>query len=268
MKKFLLILAAMAVVGGQSSFAQTKVLKLSAETSKLNVAQVSEAEGEMQMSRYLFAGYNTLCLPISVSADQLKEQLPGVKLERLGAIRQEGSTLCLYFVDCTNEGVEAGMPYLVYSPQKKYLRVNSNGARRLAADASAVRMNDGQGNQVNFSGSWETRLKEGLYGIPAQQNREVLESVLIRTTAEQAFRPTRCSFNWESQSATAANLEIRHVSTLADATGVKSLNAADALVDVYDLKGNILVKQVKLSDAKASLPAGIYVIGGEKVTIK
>ena len=160
------------------------------------------------------------------------------------------------------------MPYLVYSPQKKYLRVNSNGARRLAADASAVRMNDGQGNQVNFSGSWETRLKEGLYGIPAQQNREVLESVLIRTTAEQAFRPTRCSFNWESQSATAANLEIRHVSTLADATGVKSLNAADALVDVYDLKGNILVKQVKLSDAKASLPAGIYVIGGEKVTIK
>ena len=268
MKKFLLILAAMAVVGGQSSFAQTKVLKLSAETSKLNVAQGGGEEQDVQLSRYLFAGYNTLCLPISVSAEQLKEQLPGIKLERLGAIRQEGSTLCLYFVDCTSEGVEAGMPYLIYSPQKKYLSVKSNGPRRLAADASTVRMTDGNGNQVNFSGSWDTRLKEGLYGIPAQQNREVLESVLIRTTAEQAFRPTRCSFNWESQSSTAANLEIRHVSTLGDVTGVKSLNAADALVDVYDLKGNILVKQVKLSDAKASLPAGIYIIGGEKVTIR
>ena len=257
----------MAVMGGQSTFAQNKVLKLSAETSKLNVAQVSDAEGEVQMSRYLFAGYNTLCLPMSVSAEQLKEQLPGIKLERLGAIRQEGSTLCLYFVDCTNEGVEAGMPYLVFSPQKKYLRVNNNGARRVAADATTIRMADGNGNQIAFGSSWTTRLKEGLYGIPAQQNREVLESVLIRTTADQAFRPTRCSFNWESQSTNASRLEIRHVSTLNDVTALKSLNTADALVDVYDLKGNVLLKQVKLSDAKSSLPAGIYVIGGEKVTI-
>ena len=194
MKKFLLILAAMAVVGGQSSFAQTKVLKLSAETSKLNVAQVSEAEGDVQMSRYLFAGYNTLCLPISVSADQLKEQLPGVKLERLGAIRQEGSTLCLYLVDCTSEGVEAGMPYLVYSPQKKYLRVNSNGARRLAADASAVRMNDGQGNQVNFSGSWETRMDEnGMIRYDGQQiSTEQTEKVQTEFTSVALLGAVSC----------------------------------------------------------------------------
>ena len=269
MKKFLLILAAMAVVGGQSSFAQTKVLKLSAETSKLNVAQVSEAEGDVQMSRYLFAGYNTLCLPISVSADQLKEQLPGVKLERLGAIRQEGSTLCLYFVDCTNEGVEAGMPYLVYSPQKKYLRVNSNGARRLAADASAVRMNDGQGNQVNFSGSWETRLKEGLYGIPAQQDALILESVLIRTEGDKSFLPTRCGFTWDEQMPTATRLEIKHVTSMAGTqTSIEKLQAEDAVVDVYNVAGQIVKKSVRVNAAMQSLPAGIYVIGGEKVAVK
>ena len=41
-----------------------------------------------------------------------------------------------------------------------------------------------------------------------------------------------------------------------------------AIVDVYDLSGIVLLKQVKLAEAKTLLPAGVYIIGGEKVTFK
>ena len=268
MKHFVLILAAMAVMGSQSALAQKKVVNLSAETSTMNVSLMANTDQTVQLSRYLYAGYNTLCMPMSLSGDQMAQAVPGIKIERLATIRQEGSTLCLYFVDCTSEGVQAGMPYLIFSPTSKYLRVKNTDAVNFSTDISTVRMADGEGNEVTFGSSWSMRRQEGLYGIPAKQNVEVLESVLMRTTADQAFRPTCCGFDWESQSATATALEIKHVSSLSEVTGVKSLTAGGALTDVYDLKGHLVRKQVKAGDAKSTLPAGVYIIGGEKVTVK
>lgn len=268
MKHFVLILAAMAVMGSQNSLAQKKVVNLSAETTSMNVKLVENADQTVQVSRYLFAGYNTLCMPMTLNGDQMAEAVPGIRIERLATIRQEGSTLCLYFVDCTNEGIQAGMPYLIFSPTAKYLRVKNTDATDFSTDINTVRMTDNNGNEVTFSSSWDMRRVDGLYGIPAKQNVEVLESVLLRTTAEQSFRPTCCGFSWESQSATATSLEIKHVGSLSEITGIKVQKASNALTDVYDLKGHLVRKQVKAANAKANLPAGIYIIGGEKVTVK
>ena len=102
-----------------------------------------------------------------------------------------------------------------------------------------------------------------------KQDVKVLESILIRTTEGQAFRPTRCGFNWENQSATATNLEIKHVGSLSEVTGLQTVaKAAASTVDVYDLKGHLVRKQADAGSVKATLPAGIYIIGGEKVTVK
>ena len=75
-------------------------------------------------------------------------------MERLAAIGQEGNTLCLYFVDCTADGIQAGMPYLVFSPEKQYLRAKNTEAVALDNELVTLRMNDGQGNQVAFGSSW------------------------------------------------------------------------------------------------------------------
>ena len=268
MKHFVLILTAMAVMGSQSALAQKKVMNLSAETTTMNVSAVANTDQTVQISRYLFAGYNTLCLPMSLSGAQLEQAVPGIKVERLAAIREEGSTLCLYFVDCTSEGVEAGMPYLIFSPTTKYMRVKNTDASGFSTDPATIRMADGEGNQITFSSSWNTRKKDGLSGIPAKQNVPVLESVLVRTTADLAFHPTRCGFNWESQSSTATSLEIKHVSNLSEVTALKSASIEGAPVNVYDLKGNIVKRNVKAGDAKSALPTGVYIIGGEKVTVR
>ena len=160
------------------------------------------------------------------------------------------------------------MPYLIYTPNARYMQVSTANAARTTTDATVVRMADGAGNQLSFGSSWTARTKEGLYGIPAKQDVKVLESILVRTSGDQRFLPTRCGFNWESQAATATSLEIRHIGSLSEVTAIGSVASNDAAVDVYDLKGNLLLKQVPAVQAKSQLPAGVYVIGGQKVTVK
>lgn len=257
MKRFVLMMTMAAVAASQGVFAQNRVKNLYTEAQTLKVEQVMNTEQTVQVNRYLFAGYNTLCLPMSMSAEQLAGAAQGLKVERMAAIRQEGSTLCLYFVDCTAEGIEAGVPYLVFSPVKQYLRAKNTEADKVDEELVTIRMNDSQGNQVSFASSWELRNKDGLYGIPAKQNVEILESVLVRTTADLSILPTRCGFNWESQSPAADKLEICHASG-AEITGIRDalrLNNNEEIKNnnTYDLNGqrvNASAKGVVIQNGK------------------
>jgi hypothetical protein len=92
--------------------------------------------------------------------------------------------------------------------------------------------------------------------------------VLVRTEADKTFLPTRCGFTWDKQ-VNATDLQIKHVSSMAEVTSIRTLGKkANNVINVYDLKGNLVKKQVKKGDALNSLPTGIYVVDGEKVTVK
>lgn len=267
MKKFVLGLMASAMMCVPAT-AQNNVKNIYAHSATLNVETILKAEQPVQLSRYLFAGYNTLCLPMSLSAEQLASAAKDVQIEKLAAIRQEGSTLYLYFLDCTAEGLEAGVPYLIYSPTEQYIRAKNSDAASVSAELKTIRMSDEKGNTVSFNSNWKSMLVDGRYGIPAQQDVYPLQSVLIRTSGDKAFLPTRCGFNWEQQSATATKLEIKHMTSLSEVTGINALQSDDTVVNVYDLKGNLVQQQTTRGEAKKSLPRGIYVIGGEKVAVK
>ena len=256
MKQLLLTMAAAALMCSQSATAQNRVKNISADTQTLKVEQVMNREQPVQLSRYFMAGYNTLCLPMSLNSQQIETAAEGLRVERLEAIRQEGNTLSLYFVDCTNEGIEAGMPYLIFSPKAQSMRIMNKDAVVLRDDIKVVRMNDNEGNQVSFSSSWTSRTKEGLYGIPAQQNVAILESILIKTTAKHSILPTRCGFSWDHQAATATTLEIKHVSA-SEATAIRTTMTNDNVGgDVYNLSGYHLTPSAK---------KGLYIQNGKKV---
>jgi len=233
-----------------SAFAQGQVKNVYASTQKLNVEQLQNTEKATQLNRYLFAGYNTLCVPMSLTAEQLGD----VKVERFAGIRQEGNVLNLYFVECTSEGIQAGVPYLVYSPKAQYLRMKNSEALRVNSELKAVRMNDGKGNTVTFSSNWETVKKDGLYGIPAQQNVTPLESVLIRTQADKAFLPTRCGFSWDEQASSASELCIVHA-TQAELTAIKNVSVQNTSGNAYDLSGRKVTtaKGLRIQDGKKVL---------------
>lgn len=268
MKQFTLILMAATALCTQT-FAQNRVKNIYTSSTTFNVSALQDADTPAQLNRTLFAGYNSICLPMTLSAEELQNAAPGVQLERLASIKQENGTLYMYFIDCTKEGLEAGVPYLIFSPKVQSLRAKTENATCINTELKDVTMNDGQGNKVTFSGSWDFVKEEGRYGIPAQQDTYVLESVLVRTDGEKMFLPTRCGFTWDSQSTTAYNLEIKHVTSLSGIeTSIDKLQADGAKVDVYNAQGMVVLKQADINSALSTLPAGIYVIGGQKVAVK
>jgi len=255
MKQYVLTMIVAALMGSQNVLAQNRVKNLYTEAQTLKVEQVLNTDQTVQVNRYLFAGYNTLCLPMSLDANQLEGAAAGVKVERLAAIRQTGNVLQLLFVDCTAEGIEAGVPYLIYSPKAQYLRAKNTEANGFDTEAKTVRMTDDNGNQVAFGSSWNLRTKDGLYGIPAKQDKAILESVLTRTNGEQSFLPTRCGFSWEQQSATAGKMEIKHVG-LGEVTAIRSaVSGQQSDGNVYDLNGRQVSGNGK----------GLYIQNGKKV---
>ncbi|MBO7100293.1 MAG: T9SS type A sorting domain-containing protein [Bacteroidaceae bacterium] len=267
MKHFTLALVAMAAFCSQS-FAQTKVKNLYTSGTTLNVSLLNNEEQPVQINRTLFAGYNSICLPMSLSAEQLQTAAKGVQVERLISIGQEGAILNLYFLDCTNEGIEAGVPYLIYSPTIQTLRANSTDAGAVSTDLKFVTKTDGTGNQITFGSSWESIQVEGRYGIPALQETDELQSILICTNGDKTFLPTRCGFTWDAKSATAQALEIKHITDVAgEETCIKDLQSLDAEVDIYNVQGAMVQSKANINKAMKTLPNGIYVIKGMKVAI-
>jgi hypothetical protein len=252
--KQLVLAMMMATAVCTTAFAQNKVKNVYASSTKLNIEMLQNSDQTVQLNRYFFAGYNTLCLPMTVSAEQLGD----IKLERFSGIQQEGDVLNLYFVECTNDGIQAGVPYLVYSPKSQYLRIKNSDAMMIDSQLTPIHMSDGKGNVVTFGSSWEISDKAGRYGIPAQQKVTPLEAVLIKTTAEQKFLPTRCGFTWDMQNATAKELRIVHLSA-SEVTAIKSVTSkTNADENRYDLNGRKVSQNAK----------GLLIQNGKKTMVK
>ena len=267
MKHFTLALVVAAAFCSQA-LAQNRVKNLYTSGTALNVSLLNNPEQPVQINRTLFAGYNTICLPMSLTAAQLQTIAKGVQIERLISIGQEGSTLNLYFMDCTNEGIEAGVPYLIYSPTLQTLRVIDKEASTINTTLKCITKTDAEGNQISFGSSWESVQVAGRYGIPAIQDADELQSILICTNGDKTFLPTRCGFTWDSQSATAQTLEIKHITDLAgEETCIKDLQSQDAVVDVYNTQGAKVKANININKAMKTLPRGIYVIKGLKVSV-
>lgn len=268
MRHFTLLLMAATAMCTQA-FAQNRVKNLYTSSATLNVSVLQDDKQPVQLNRTLFAGYNSICLPMSLSATQLQEAAQDVHVERLVGIGQEGSTLNLYFLDCTNEGIEAGTPYLIYSPKMQSLRATSTNAKSISTELKCVTKTDDEGNQVTFGSSWESVQVVGRYGIPAQQDEDILQSVLVRTEGDKTFLPTRCGFTWDSQSLTASKMEIKHITDIEGTeTSISSLQAVGAKVDIYNAQGQVVQRGANINKAMRTLPAGVYVIGGQKIAIK
>jgi hypothetical protein len=258
MKQFVLVL--MVALGlSTTAFAQNKVKNIYASSPKLDIEMMQNSDQTIRLNRYFYAGYNTLCLPFSLTAEQVALAAKDLKVERLAGIQQEGTTLNLYFTDCTAEGIQAGVPYLIYSPTSQYMRVNNTDVVNFDKELKTVRMTDDNGNVVTFGSSWESLEKVGRYGIPAKQDVTPLESVLVRTEGDKTFLPTRCGFTWVQQSASANELKIQHAASRGDVTailGIKQNTTTDG--DYYNLQGSKTSKNAK----------GIRIQNGKKSIIK
>ena len=257
--KNLLLLMMVAMGLSTTAIAKNRVKNIYASSSKLDIELMQNSEQTIQLNRYFYAGYNTLCLPFSLTAEQVAFAAKDLKVERLAGIRQEGATLNLYFVDCTDEGIQAGVPYLVFSPTSQYLTVKNTDVLNFDPELKAIRMTDDKGNIVTFGSSWNSMEKVGRYGIPAKQDVTPLESVLVRTEADKTFLPTRCGFTWVQQAASASDLKIQHAASDSEVTAILGIKQNQATgSDSYDLQGRKISKNAK----------GLLIQDGKKAIVK
>ena len=105
--------------------AQERVKNIYTSGDALNLEALETPGQSTTLYRTLLAGYNSICLPMTLNADQLQKAAPGVQVERLAQIRQESNTLTLVFLDCTAEGIQAGTPYLIFAPKLLTLKALS-----------------------------------------------------------------------------------------------------------------------------------------------
>ena len=178
MKHFTLIAAALMALCTTISAQTVRVKFLSTSSQALNAEMLLNDDQPVQLSRILFAGYNSICLPLTLDAKQLQEAAPDVRVERLTGMRQEGDVLNLLFVDCTDEGIEAGVPYLIFSPKAQSLRARNTTSNGVSIQLRDVTLSDNAGNRITFGSSWEAlqthplRLHMGLAGPRCQQSAD------------------------------------------------------------------------------------------------
>lgn len=257
MKKFYAIALALLMGASANCMAQSKNVYLSTST-KMDFTKVTTQTSSVYLNRILFAGYNTICLPFSVSAADVQSLVgEGVMLEKLVKVENDKLT----FLDVTDQGIEAGVPYLIYSPKEQTVKFQTNDLN-LCVQPTALTVGG-----VTMTGKYEPTKEVDLFGIPAQQETDLLQSILIRTVADKTFLPTRCAII--APQCTEGVPTIVHVTSLNnDATAIEVLKANNAKVSVYGVNGTLVQKNVRINDAMNTLAPGIYVVNGQKFMVK
>lgn len=254
------ILKKMAVVAGCFAFsaammAQSKTLYLSS-VEGTNVSQYDGQTRNVSMSRSVFNGWNTLCVPFSMTTEELNATFgAGCKLETLSAITKEGNVIDLYFTDVKAEGVKANTPYLLhYTGETKTVKMVANETTIEANDAPAL-LFIADNAFVQFNGAAkhiEANEQDAMYGIYVKDNAEAAFSLVTPETS--GFYATRCFITVDG----VKNPTFKAHHGAAPVTAINAVKAENASDNVYNVNG---VRQ-------NSLQKGVNITKGQKVIVK
>lgn len=248
MKRFLLSAAMMAAL---SASAQSTPTVKYISTSGTEIDTELTREATTHLTRVLYQGYNTVCMPYSLTAEEVAAAFgQNVTLEKPVGAFVEGSDFVLCFADCTSEGMEAGMPYLVHTDKSRYVNVTNSTGMAVHTPAS-VTFGDGQGNEATFRGSFERLEPVGTWAIPAVQGE--VPANLICCDGARILNPTRCFFTWDKQNG-ASNMVIRHFAAGEQVTGITAANITAADGAIFNTAGQ-----------RVQQGHGVMIQGGKKV---
>lgn len=248
MKRFLLAAAMFAALSASAQTNRTQYVSTMGETLNIETALMANTI----MTRTVYQGYNTVCLPYSLSCEEVTKAFgEGVTLETpVGAFVENGAfTLC--FEDCTNEGIEAGKPYLLYSPAIKVARMVYHNNASIQHPLT-VSISDNQGNSATFMGSFERQNPVGTWAIPAVAGE--IPANLVCCDGARRLNPTRCFFTWDTQNGEAHTMAIKHVAA-GEVTGLNGVTITDAEGAMYNTSGQ------RINNAQR----GVMIKNGRKV---
>lgn len=210
------------------------------ETSYWN--PISKTTLQLNVTRNLVAGLNTICLPFNVDASQFGSVFGDAGAKAYQFTRVEGNKL--YFEEATS--IEAGVPYLLNVAQA-HLMGNVGKVDILVEEPKAV-VKDG----VTFKGTFNVKVldeknlflgKDGKLKVPAstEGDNNKLKGMRAFFVLPEATTAYSLSFGGET-------------------TGIQAVEGekAEKAQGVYTISG------VKVADNTANLAKGLYIVNGKK----
>lgn len=251
MKRILLsaaLLAALSVSAQNRPVLPTRTY-VSTSVQALNIESLQNTDA--RLGRVVYQGYNTLCLPFGVSADEFAAAFGAeTTVEKaVGAYTSDGNFV-ICFADCTGQDLEAGMPYLIHMDKMRSISL-SNSTGMTVSQPASVRLSDAQGNVATFRGSFERLEPVGTWAIPAVQGE--VPSDLIKCDGARMLNPTRCFFTWDNVNG-ANTMVIRHIAAGEYVTGINAADVTTADGVTYNLAGQ-----------RTTNANGVMIKGGKKV---
>jgi len=260
MKKIYLI-AALALSAVAAKAQQTLSLSTYSGT---NLEKYDGQALNVSVSRYVFNGWNTICLPIDVAAAEVDATFGSdCKLEKLVGVENDGASLKLNFQDCKAEGIKANVPYILYytgEPGTKKFTVEQ--ALVQDGEAAITFTAEGTGETVKMACAKKHTTAKGLYGVLAKDNTEAKFVNVDDVT--NGFFATRCYIQLSSGNTT--QLTTNHIAA-GDVASISAIAAANDQVDVYNISGVRVATGIRASEVNG-LQKGIYVVNGQKILVK
>lgn len=250
MKRFAIV--AMAALMGSAAMAQTSTLSLSTYTNS-HVEKYDGTVRNVVMNRYMFTGWNTVCLPFSLSAEQINATFGNdCQVEALVSTDVQGTTIVLNFSDVKQAGMEANTPYIVYyTGESDNVQIKANETL-ISYDAAPEAMFTTSNVTVHFCGANVHTDATGFYGIMAADNSEV-KFVEITQEKSSGFYPTRCYISVDGM----PNAKL--IATHNAPSSIGSVNGDDnGNAQIYNING---VRQQRMQK-------GMNIIDGKKVIEK
>ena len=209
------------------------------QNHNLKIQEAEKATVELAAN----AGWATLALPFAA-------EIPaGLKVYSVAAVNNA-------VIELTDEGsLKANTPYIVNVTAEQKVSFSGWGL------ASSVTCNSGMLTGVFAN----TAAPVGSYVL---QNQPDVDGVAFYNVVADA-QPTVTANHAYLTLPAEAGANVRALLLPgSDATGIETVEAADATVDVYSISGVLVRSGVKKSEALNGLSKGIYIVGGVKRTVK
>ena len=242
---------------GMQATAQTKALYLSSVNGS-NVEQYDGQTRNVTMYRSIFNGWNTLCLPFSMTTGEVNEAFGSdCRLEILNDVKaDDNGTYCLYFRNAKQDGLKANTPYILYyTGENKSVKLTAADTK-IEYSAEPKTTYTVGGVTISLIGTTKHIEADGQYGIYVKNNAEADFTPVENSTS--GFYATRCYIKVDGTSE-APKLLALHNTPADTTTGINSLNDGTAdNGEVYNMSG---VRQNKLQK-------GVNIIQGQKVIVR
>ena len=209
--------------------------------SKTDLVKYDNQTKDVSMLRYMFNGWNTFCVPFSMTERQIDEVFGNdCRVETLVGAEGTSAAVDVYFDDVKSKGIEANKPYLIYyTGESKYISIRLTDVKICADGSRDITFNTEDGTPVTFAGTFDHIDGVGTYGILAADNGSVNFAPV--NANHNGLYPTRCNLTVMN----ASNAKV--VSHHGTPTGINALKN-----DIQRLNAKYNINGVKVNnDAKS-----------------